>query len=304
MDSSLRDCCSLGVVQFMLFPEAMKGGTASVEALETVAREPALAAVEVTGFGTDSLRGRAAAIIRDSGMVAAFGAQPALLSRKLSLCDLDPKKREEAARVVRGCIEEAAELNCVGVAVLSGTDPGEGRRAEARAALYDSLVELASSAAAKGLALELESFDRVGFGKNCLIGPTREAVELAKKVREECPDFGLLLDLSHMPLLEESPREMLLPAREVLTHVHVGNCVMKYPSHPAYGDSHPPFGIPEGEVGVKELSDFLKVLIEAGCMEKGGSMIVSAEVKPLKGQDPEVILAATLRRIERAWAMV
>ena len=304
MDTSLRDCSSLGVVQFMLFPEAMKGGTASVEALEILAREPALTAVEVTGFGTDPLRGRAAAIIRDSGMVAAFGAQPALLSRKLSLCDLDAKRREEAVRVVLGCMEEAAELDCVGVAVLSGPDPGEDKRIEARAALYDSLVELANSAAAKGVALELESFDRKEFGKNCLVGPTREAVELARKVCEECPDFGLMLDLSHMPLLGESPREMLLPAREVLTHVHVGNCVMKYPSHPAYGDNHPPFGIPEGEVGVKELSRFLKVLAEIGYLEKGGSNIVSAEVKPLGGQDPEVILAATLRSLERAWAMV
>ncbi len=106
-----------------------------------------------------------------------------------------------------------------------------------------------------------------------------------------------------MPLLGESPEEMLFPARDVLTHVHVGNCVMKHPSHPAYGDEHPPFGIPEGEVGVNELAQFLKALVEIGYLKKGGSNILSAEVKPLKGQDPKVILAATLRSLDRAWAM-
>lgn len=304
MDSSLRGCSSVGVVQFMLFPESVRGGIASVDALETVALEPAVTAVELTCFRTDSVRERALRILRDSGMVAAFCAQPILLSRKLSLCDLDPGAREEAVNVVRGCIDEAAELGCVGVAVLSGPDPGEEKRADAGAALYDSLVELATSSAAKGLALELESFDRKDFGKNCLVGPTREAVELARKVREECPDFGLLLDLSHMPLLDESPEDMLVPAREVLTHVHVGNCVKKHPSHPAYGDNHPPFGIPEGEVGLEELAGFLKVLAEIGFLEKGGSRIVSAEVRPLKGQDPRIVLAATLRCLDRAWAMV
>ncbi len=304
MDSPLRDCCSLGVVQFMLFPEGMRGGIASLDALEILAREPALSAVEVTGFRAGSSRARAVRILRDSGVLAASGAPPVLLARGLSLSELDPGRREEAVRAVRDCIEEAAELGCVGVAVLSGPDPGEGKRADARAALYDSLIELATSAAAKGLALELESFDRKEFGKNCLIGPTTEAVELASKVREECPGFGLLLDLSHMPLLDESPGDMLVPAREVLTHVHVGNCVMKRSSHPAYGDEHPPFGIPEGEVGLKELALFLQVLVDIGFLKRGGTSILSPEVKPLKGQDPRIVLAATLRCLDRAWVMM
>ena len=84
-----------------------------------------------------------------------------------------------------------------GVAVLSGPDPGESARAEGGKLLVDSLKRIcAYSKERKGPPVVLESFDR-GIGKNCLIGPSEEAREIAEEVGKEFPESIFLWILRH-----------------------------------------------------------------------------------------------------------
>ena len=83
---------------------------------------------------------------------------------------------------------------------------------------------------------------------------------IAAAVRKECPNFGLMHDLSHVPLLRESSLAALWAVKDQLVHVHIGNCSMRDPKDPAYGDYHPRFGLPGSEVDIPALAEFLQAL--------------------------------------------
>jgi hypothetical protein len=121
------------------------------------------------------------------------------------------------------------------------------------------------------------------------------------EVRRHYPNFGLIIDLSHLPLLGESVEHALRIARNYLVHVHIGNCVIRDKNHPAYGDKHPRFGIPGSENDVGELRLFLKSLLDIGYIGEGKQNIVAFEVKPQSGESPEVVIANAKRTLMEAW---
>ena len=45
-------------------------------------------------------------------------------------------------------------------------------------------------------------------------------------------------------------------------HDHVGNCVIKSPDLPAYGDVHPCFGFPNSGNDVNEVAAYFKILLD------------------------------------------
>ncbi len=190
------------------------------------------------------VRKAAKVMLKQAGMKYAFGAQPTLLTQKLNLNDPDAEGRAKAVAQIKSSIDEAVEMECAGLAFLSGRDPGQGARDEGMKLLEESVLEICDYAKSKGeLPIALETFDQLEYGKNTILGPTKDAVAFAEKIKEKYDKFGLMLDLSHLPLLNETVEEMLEPAKDVLVHIHIGNCVMSDPNHPAYGDEHPRFGI-------------------------------------------------------------
>ncbi len=145
----------------------------------------------------------------------------------------------------------------------------------------------------------LETFDQKPFAKNRLIGPTDIAVELTRNIKEKFDDFGLLLDLSHLPILGEDYKDSLVKAKEYIKHIHIGNCIIKDKKHIAYGDEHPRFCIDQGEISTGELAGFIKTLDEIGYLSNPKNAI-SFEVKPLEGEDPDITIAGSKRTLLRA----
>jgi hypothetical protein len=84
----------------------------------------------------------------------------------------------------------------------------------------------------------------------------------------------------------------------------MGNCVVKSPDMPAYGDAHPRFGFPGGENDVAELAAYLRVLKDIGFLNKENPPIVSFEVKPFGDEDPDVVVANAKRTLNEAWLRV
>jgi sugar phosphate isomerase/epimerase len=115
-----------------------------------------------------------------------------------------------------------------------------------------------------------------------------------------------MLDLSHLPLLGETSKECLTMAKDHIAHIHIGNCVMEKPDHPANGDEHPRFGIAEGENGIPELTEFLSVLLNIGYLKAGEPKAVSFEVKPVTalGETTDMVVANAKRALNVAWAMI
>jgi sugar phosphate isomerase/epimerase len=302
MKDALQSYMQVGIVHFMAYPECMKGDGPIYETLTRIVEDEFFGAVEITWIKDPAERQRVKALLAASHMTVGYGAQPCLLSQKLNLNHFDPTERGRAVAQVKACIDEAAEVGAGAVAVLSGADPGE-RREEAFALLVDSVLDLCGHARGKGLRFVLESFDSK-YDKKCLIGPAKDALALCQVIQKSYPDFGIMVDLSHLPIQDESPREVfgvLKPAH--IAHIHIGNSV-KQVGHPAYGDQHPRFGLPGGENDAPQLAEFLRALFEVGYLGAGRRPVVAFEVKPLPGETSGAVIASAKRTLLEAWAMV
>ena len=110
------------------------------------------------------------------------------------------------------------------------------------------------------------------------------------------------MDLSHLPLLGETPSEALSPVADYLLAAHIGNAVTAQ-GHPQYGDQHPGFGVPEGANKVEEVRDFIHVLKNIGFLNRKDPPMVSFEVKPARSESSEWVIACAKRVLMRAWAL-
>lgn len=303
MQGKIQEKANIGIVTFMAYP--IGNGTGPVEeSLRALAEDSYFQLLEITSIVDDECRRKCQSILQQNDKIPAFGCHPAILSNKLNLNHPEDGQREKAINVIKKHIDEAYTWNAAGLVVLSGSDPGDDLREKAKNLLIDSLSQLCEYSASRGdMPITLEAFDRVPFAKNCLIGPSEDAAEIAYEVRKCHPGFGILVDLSHIPLLNESPAECFGILKDYVTHAHVGNCVMRNKQHPAYGDNHPRFGIEDGENGLKELTDFLSVLKEIGYFD-GPKKPLSFELKPAPDESPHEVIQEAQDFLDKAWAKV
>ena len=294
----------LSIVHFMIYPETMAGSGPIVETISRILSDDFFSMIEVAHINDVEVRREVAAMIDTAHARVAFGAQPSILRGKLDLNSFDASKRKESVDALLPLVDEAKELGAKRFTVLSGPDPG-GRREEARGLLVDSLMTLCSYAKDRGVSVTLETFDR-SVEKKSLVGPSEESLMVSKEIKRKFPDFGLMYDMGHAPLLDEDPAKALRLLKDDLVHVHVGNCV-KTPGMPAYGDQHPRFGLKGGENDVKQLTYFLKALLDIGyipSIPRETSPVVGFELKPVAGEKAEMVIANAKRTWRKAWSLI
>ncbi len=303
MDKHWNSFCTMSIVHFMAFPETMKGEGPLVETVSKIAADPFFGAIEIGWITDPEVRAKVKQVIDAAHIKVGHGGQSALLMQKLNLNSLDEAERAKAVRQVCRSIDEAAEVGAERVAVLSGPDPGDADRPKAWEALVKSIREAAAYGQEQAVAITLETFDRT-IDKKCLIGPSDYAAKFSQEIRKEFPTFGLMYDLSHMPLLYETPDYALGTLKNHLVHIHVGNGV-RDPGAVGYGDLHPRFGWPGGCNDVPELTGFIRALFEVGYLDEDKPVKpwVGFEVKPqFPGETSEMIIAGTKRVWQEAWA--
>jgi sugar phosphate isomerase/epimerase len=302
----------LGVVHFMMYPETMGGDGPVVETVTKIANDDFFNVIEVRPINDAEARAKVKQICDMAHLVVGVGAQPLLLRGKLNLANLDETGRKAAVEAIKGAIDQAYFLGARITATLDGpaSYPGEDKKVAATERLVESCKELCAYAKEKAtdytMFLSLETFDQL-IDKKSLIGPSKDAAKFAETVRKSCDNFGLTVDLSHMPLLYEKPLDSLIPVKDFLIHAHAGNAYMKDKGNPAYGDQHPRFGIAGGENDVNELTEYIRALFEIGYFSKKlptKMPVFTFEVKPLPGESPELMIANTKRVWKEAWAKV
>ena len=76
------------------------------------------------------------------------------------------------------------------------------------------------------------------------------------------------------------------------------------PDDPFFGDRHPPFGYPGGEIDVPELTVILRALLNAGYLgtQLRGTLVI--ETRPLPGDDVGQRAAEGLAKLDAAWRAV
>lgn len=296
MRESIHKYFQIGTISWMSFP-----GRDALETVRRIAADDFFDAIELTRFDSDAQREQAKRVLAQAHMKVCYGAQPRLLGPGLNPNDLDEKKRLAAQATLIEAVDEAEALGAQAIAFLAGKWAQETKE-QAYAQLLRTTRAICDYAARKGMGVNLEVFD-YDIDKAALIGPAPLAARFAADMRTTCPNFGLLVDLSHFPTTYETSKFVIQTLRPYIRHFHIGNAVVE-PSAEAYGDQHPRFGFPRSANDTAELLDFFRVLKAEGFFDARNPYVLSFEVKPWADEDCEAVLAGTKRVLRRAWALL
>lgn len=303
MDCSINKYMRVGLIYGMAYPMISKGEGPILETLKRLLTDEYFNALEITWIKNNDIRKSAKKMLEASHMTVTYGAHPRLLTTGLNINDMDEFGRQKALETLKEGIDEAYEMGAEAFTFLSGRYE-ENKEDEAFNLLLKSTKELCGYASAKGnLKIILEAFDN-RIDKKSLIGPAWLAKKLAKEITGHYDNFGLTVDLSHIPLIGETYEEAVLPVKKYLMHAHIGNCVLKDPLLRGYGDVHPRFGYPGGENDTEQLAAFLRVLLKIGFLNEKCPPVVSFEVKPFEDEDPEIVIAGSKRALNDAWVKI
>jgi sugar phosphate isomerase/epimerase len=310
LNQSWKGLINLGIVHPMIYPETGRGEGPILDTIAKIVSDDFFGAIEVSWMKDDNVRKQAARLLESAFVDVVYCGGPPMLNQKLNLNAFDGNIRAAAVDSVKKLIDEAYSLGARIIAILSGPDVEPEKREKAKSNLVESLKQVCKYAQDNSkdytLMVSLENFDQE-YDKKLLIGPTKDAADVVRRVKEKYSNIGLTVDLSHLPLLHETPKQALTAAKPYLEHAHMGNCVMKDRTHPQFGDQHPRFGVAGGENSVKELTDFLAVLKDIGYFNRKTSTrlpVVSFEVKPAVGELSEVLIANSERVFAEAWSKI
>lgn len=298
-----------GVVHPLVWLACRNGEGPIVETLMHIVGDADFGAVEIAPPKDPAVRKQARDLLASSALQVVYLPILPVIIEKLELGSADESLRKAALARIQPLLDEAVEFDAPLAMLASPLDVPPPEREAAAERLADDLRALCDYAAARSrgrlLHITLENFDR-DVEKRRLIGPTREAVALAQRV--DRPNFGLTIDLSHLPLLGETSADALSTAAPYLLHAHIGNCVLDHPDSPLYGDFHPRFGHPLGRNDLPEVIDYLRALEAVDFYRRarerlGTTPILSMELRTIPNEEtPEAILANGKRTFRRAWS--
>ncbi|MDR2649262.1 MAG: sugar phosphate isomerase/epimerase [Clostridiales bacterium] len=303
MKDSIHKYFRVGLISFMAYPANMRGEDPYIlEVIKKVARDDYFDAIEVNWIKDPEKRAQTAKILKISHLTVCYGAQPRLLTAGLNANHIDEAERRKAEATLMEAVDEAESLGAKGIAFLSGKWRPE-TKAQAYAQLLKTTRNLCDYAKTKHMNVELEVFD-YDIAKASIIGPAPYAAQFAADMRTTHQNFGLLIDLSHIPMTYETPEFVVRALRPYLTHFHIGNAVCRDSRSEGYGDEHQRFGFPGGSNDTAQVLEFLRVLKNEGFFNAQNPYVLSFEVKPWLDEEPDLVVANAKRVLNRAWAML
>jgi len=301
MKESLYCYMKPGLVHFKAYPQVMQGKD-YVATLEKICEDDFWTAVEIGPVKDVRERDRARQILAVSGLTVCYATQPTVLPMKLNPHHFDAAERARVLNIIKGCVDEAYQLGAQHIRVMSGKDPGDEKREDAKKLFEEFLHHVCDYVKTNGdMKVTLKVFDR-DIDKKALIGTFADTRDVAAPVASAHDNFGVLADLSHFPLLREDVKASLMLVKDFFMHFHIGNCVVEE-GHFLYGDLQPRFGVPGGSIDTPEVRDYFRVLLELGLLNTENPPVLSTEVRPLLAEETSALVIANAKRVIRAaWA--
>jgi sugar phosphate isomerase/epimerase len=195
------------------------------------------------------------------------------------------------------CLDEAEDVGADMFELISGPNPEKDRH-RAIDGFAESVHFLGEQAKKRNMVLLVEMFD-FNVDKKRLIGSVEDTAELFERIDLE-EDVRLLLDLSHIPMVNADIATAVHTLSPWIGHVHVGNTVMQ-PDDDRYGDSHPYFGYPAGSNDIDELAAFFLALHQIGYIRRERPSTVSFEIIRAPGERESDLVANAKRSLQLAW---
>ncbi|SNS06330.1 Sugar phosphate isomerase/epimerase [Anaerovirgula multivorans] len=303
MKESIHKYFQVGLIAFMAYPSALKGDDPNiVESLKKIAYDDYFDAIEISWIKDKDKRAEAKKLLETAHLKVCYGAQPRLLTTGLNANDINEEGRKKAEATLIEAIDEAAYMGAKGITFLAGKY-AEKTKELAYSQLLKTTRNLCDYAKTKDMQIVLEVFD-YDIAKASLIGPATYAAKFAAEMRSTHNNFGLMIDLSHIPMTYETSKFVVQTLKPYLVHFHIGNTVVDDPSAEGYGDEHQRFGFPNSRNDVPQVIEFLRVLKNEGFFNSEEPYVLSFEVKPWKDEDADAVIANAKRVLNRAWALL
>ena len=302
MSDDLCQYARIGLAHFMLYPNCVREEHLIFDTLPAMLDRGDIEAVDMCLPFDPEQREQLSAMLRASDKRLGFAIHPFPVD-KICLGSTFDNEKALIRMVLDDQLGAAAGCGAESITFVSGIDVDVEHRPAALAAFADVCRWFCGRAKEHGMIALIEPFDR-DFHRKFLIGPTTECVELIELLRPGIDNLYVQLDMAHVRLSGETFGHAVTTAKPYLGHVHVGNCVMHNRNDPFFGDRHPPFGYPGGEIDVPELTTILRTLLDVGYLSKQSRGTLVIETQPAPGGDVEALIQQGLAKLDVAWRRV
>lgn len=228
-----------------------------------------------------------------------------LPTAKIPLATSSPTERAQILILAKEQADIAMEIGSTFFMQSAGADPGPELRDQAYEYLGLYIEELSSYIRSKKRTMPflIELMDRE-VDRRSICGPTEEVVQFMDRLSNTVPDAGLVVDVSHIPLMLETIQHTFKASQRYMRHVHLGNCVLKDKTSTWWGDKHPPIGLPGSEIDTPQVVEVLQLLWDMGYLNSENRPIISLEIREFPGMSVEETLQDNFGRLYQAWEMV
>ena len=273
---------------------------AFANAVQRVVAEGYYRGVELPVIEDFDERRRICELLTPAGFRAVMWFAGKMNDAGLSLSSPNAALRRKTLDTFEYWLETAAQCGITHAAIVSDPDPGQSQREQSKQYLVEGLGELCELAAARSMAVCFEPLDR-GAHKNGLLGPTADALEIMKQVRQDHSNIAFSLDTAHVALTGESFLDALDLACRYVGQIHFANAILDK-RHPGFGDYHMPLGEP-GFLTTQRIAEILQKICELW-QSSTNKPFVSVETRTPENEDPWATERAGRHAIETAWKMV
>ena len=302
MQTDWRDYIKLGVNHHLLYCDAVSDPVAHLATLERVLSDERLDAVDLWIPSDSRIASRAIACCTESPCDIHYNVGTRAGRPSAEPASPDPATRAYSLSFYKEELALAVAAGAVKIVTNSGPDQPDNR-AGATSALVDFYCEICSLVPESTVIL-IEPTDR-DVSKRKLIGPSSEAVEVVRRVRAEGhANMASMVDMGHLPLMHETVSQAFAATGPYCGHVHLGNCILRNPDHPLFGDKHVPWGIDDGEYGMEELVELLRCAFACGYLGAGRRGTLTFEMRPYPGTSPEASLDRFFAWFTQAWSRI
>lgn len=270
----------LGINHQFLYPESMTNEIAHTETLREIVKFENVSALDCWVWRGNERSREEIKILKDSGKIINYNIGDRFGEDPCFPASPSKTERERAYSLIMREIGYALELSSKKIVIGSGPDiPNDREGAKER---FGEIIMRIGEELPSDVELALEPTDW-DIDKHFLFGPVKETTDFIHKIRTRgFKNFGMLLDMSHIPIMYETLETAIKSAEDTIIHIHLGNCIIKNPSSPYYGDRHVPWSYPESEYTEEDGIKFIRLLKNIGYLDKDRNT-VSFEMRRYDG---------------------
>ncbi|MBL4700487.1 MAG: sugar phosphate isomerase/epimerase [Phycisphaeraceae bacterium] len=299
MNSDIREYAKLGLVHHMLYPECGNDPELHTQTLLDFIKRDDIETLDCCLPLDDAYASKLIQPIKECGKTVCFAIHFYPL-RSIPLAAKTQVDGAQAWALIDDMINQAVSIGAEGFIFGSGIPSFLDAEEEDFAAFDAFCNTLCKKLAPHKITAMLEPFD-TDIDKKFLYGPINDCVNLSERVGKNYDNFGLQLDMAHLPLMYEDFTSAIARSAPYLKRVHLGNCVLKDKTHPRWGDTHPPIGFKGGEIDIPELVTILRGLLDCGFLDKEDRGNLLIEMTPFPGKTVNETVTDNFDRLETAW---